>query len=89
MPSIEGMPEMGWIFAPHAQGQGYAFEAVTAALHWADEALAGREIPAIIDPGNSASIHLAERAGFGCREEAVYRGAPILLFRRQNRRVAP
>ena len=81
--------EMGWIFAPHAQGQGYAFEAVTAALHWADEALAGREIPAIIDPGNSASIHLAERAGFGCREEAVYRGAPILLFRRQNRRVAP
>ena len=88
-PSIEGLPEMGWIFAPHVQGQGYAFEAVTAALHWADEALAGREIPAIIDPGNSASIRLAERAGFGCREEAVYRGAPILLFRRQNRRVAP
>ena len=88
-PSIEGMPEMGWIFAPHAQGQGYAFEAVRAALDWADEALAGREIPAIIDAGNSASIRLAERAGFDSREEAVYRGAPILLFRRQKRRVAP
>ena len=89
-PSIEGMPEMGWIFAPHAQGKGYAFEAVSAALSWADEALAGREIPAIIDPENAASIRLAERVGFGSREDAVYRDVPILLFRRQpKRRVAP
>jgi RimJ/RimL family protein N-acetyltransferase len=89
-PSIEGMPEMGWIFAPHAQGQGYALEAVSAALSWADEALAGREIPAIIDPDNLASIRLAERADFAGREDALYRGAPILLFRRQPKnRVAP
>ena len=27
-PGIEGLPEMGWIFAPHAHGQGYAGEAV-------------------------------------------------------------
>ena len=31
-PSIEGMPEMGWIMAREAQGQGYATEAVLAAL---------------------------------------------------------
>jgi RimJ/RimL family protein N-acetyltransferase len=81
-PSIEGIPEMGWIFAPYAQGQGYATEAVLGGLRWANEALAGREIAAIIDPDNGPSIRVAERGGFTCREEASYRGAPILLFRR-------
>ena len=81
-PSIEGTPEMGWIFAPHAQGQGYASEAVSAGLRWADQALAGREITAIISHANAPSIRVAERTGFSVREEALYKGEPILLFRR-------
>ncbi|MBV8688426.1 MAG: GNAT family N-acetyltransferase [Alphaproteobacteria bacterium] len=81
-PSIEGLPEMGWIFAPHAHGQGYAAEAGRRALAWADEALAGREIPAIISHANAPSIRVAERIGFASREEALYKGEPILLFRR-------
>jgi RimJ/RimL family protein N-acetyltransferase len=81
-PSIEGIPEMGWIVAPQAQGRGYATEAVLAALAWADEALGGREIVAIINPDNAASIRIAEKGGFGLREEAVYKGEPIMLFRR-------
>jgi RimJ/RimL family protein N-acetyltransferase len=83
-PSIEGLPEMGWIFAPHGQGRGYAGEAVAAALAWADERLKAPLIPAIIDPGNAASIRLAERNGFAEREDALYRGAPILLFGRRR-----
>ena len=83
-PSIEGLPEMGWIFAPHAQGQGYALEAVAAGLDWADAELRAAEITAIIDPANSRSIRLAERAGFDLREQAVYRREPILLFRRRR-----
>ena len=35
-PSIAGEPEMGWIFDRAAHGQGYAIEAGTAALQWAD-----------------------------------------------------
>ncbi|HEY1604341.1 MAG TPA: GNAT family N-acetyltransferase [Allosphingosinicella sp.] len=81
-PAIEGLPEMGWIFAPHAHGQGYATEAVQAALAWADAYLKAPVIPAIIDHGNIPSIRLAERCGFTGREEATYRGAPILLLRR-------
>lgn len=81
-PSIEGLPEMGWIFTPAAQGQGYAGEAVAAALAWADEALRGCEIVAIIDARNAPSIRLAEKAGFSRREDALYKGEPILLFRR-------
>lgn len=84
-PSIEGLPEMGWIFAPAAQGQGYASEAVAAGLAWADEALKAPEIVAIIDPDNAASIRVAEKGGFDRRSDASYRGERILLFRRASR----
>ena len=82
VPNIEGIPEMGWIMAPQAQGQGYATEAALAALGWADRALGRREIVAIISHDNAASIAVAAKAGFSLREEAVYKGEAILLFRR-------
>ena len=82
-PSIEGLPEMGWIFARAAHGQGYAREAAAAALAWADETLRAAEIVAIISPDNAPSIRVAEKAGFGERSEARYRDEVILLFRRR------
>ncbi len=85
IPVIAGVPEAGWVFAREAQGQGYAAEAVAAALAWADQALRGQEIAAIISPGNAPSIRLAEKAGFATREDAVYKEEPILLFRRPAR----
>jgi RimJ/RimL family protein N-acetyltransferase len=85
-PSIEGLPEAGWIFAPAGQGQGLATEAVGAALDWADGTLPAREIAAIIAPDNAASIRVAEKSGFTGREEAQYKGEPILLFRRSRSR---
>lgn len=81
-PSIEGLPEAGWLFATHAHGQGYAREAVQAMLGWADTRLPADEVVAIIDPDNASSIRLAERTGFAVREEARYKAEPILLFRR-------
>jgi RimJ/RimL family protein N-acetyltransferase len=84
-PSVEGRPEMGWMLAPQAQGRGLATEAVLGALGWADAGgLAEREIVAIIDAANLASIRVAEKAGFTIREDATYKDAPILLFRRRR-----
>jgi RimJ/RimL family protein N-acetyltransferase len=83
-PNIEGLPEMGWILAPDMHGKGYATEAVAAALAWADETLKAPELTAIIDHANTPSIRVAEKNGFSIREEATYRGAPILLFRRRR-----
>jgi RimJ/RimL family protein N-acetyltransferase len=83
-PNIEGLPEMGWILAPEMHGRGYATEAVVAAIAWADATLDAPELTAIIDHANTASIRVAEKSGFSIREEAVYRGAPILLFRRRR-----
>jgi RimJ/RimL family protein N-acetyltransferase len=81
-PSIEGKPEMGWMFRRAAQGQGYAHEAVAAGILWAERHLAGQELVAIIDPDNARSIALAEKVGFASREPARYLGDDILLFRR-------
>ncbi len=84
-PSIEGLPEAGWIFAPDVHGRGLATEALTAVLEWADRELAAQELVAIIDPANAPSIRLAERCGFSAREDALYKGEPILLVRRPPR----
>ena len=84
LPSLEGLPEMGWLLAREAQGQGLAFEGVTAALAWADETLRAPEIAAIISPDNAPSIRLAERAGFVRAEETVYKNDAILVFRRRR-----
>jgi RimJ/RimL family protein N-acetyltransferase len=83
VPSLEGIPEMGWMLARHAHGQGYAAEAVGAALEWADHALAAPEIAAIIDPGNETSIRLAERLGFRQADKAIYDEERVLIFRRK------
>ncbi len=85
MPSIEGLPEMGWVFARDLHGQGYASEATAAALQWADRELAGQTFSAIIHPENRPSIRVAEKAGFGQPVETRYRGDPILIFYRQPR----
>lgn len=85
-PSLEGLPEMGWLFAAQAHGQGFALEGVTAALAWADEVLRAEEIVAIIAPANAPSIRLAQRAGFVRTEETLYRGDPTLIFRRRYKR---
>ena len=85
-PSIAGEPEMGWIFNPKAQGQGYATEAGEAALDWFDGTQRPASIPAIIAPENDPSMRLAERLGFKRQPDATYRGEPIAIFRRPRRR---
>ena len=81
-PSIEGMPEMGWIFDRAVHGQGIAYEAARAVLDWHDATFGVVEIPAIISLGNEASMRLAERLGFIRDGDAVYRKETIALFRR-------
>ena len=81
-PSIEGEPELGYVFDPSVHGQGLASEACEAALAWADSNLKAASYPAIISPENSASIRLAEKLGFERAPNAIYRGETIALFRR-------
>ncbi len=83
-PSIEGEPELGYVFSPSVHGQGIAYEACSRALDWADANLGASSYPAIISPDNIASVRLAERLGFLRAADATYRGESIALFHRRK-----
>jgi RimJ/RimL family protein N-acetyltransferase len=85
-PSIEGEPELGYVFAPSVHGKGIAREGCAAVLDWADANIGAESYPAIISPENEASIKLAERLGFTREPDANYRGETIALFRRPGSR---
>jgi RimJ/RimL family protein N-acetyltransferase len=59
-PSIEGLPELGYVFASFTRGRSCATEAARAVLGWADDALAPDQIVAIIDVDNDRSIRIAD-----------------------------
>ena len=82
VPSIRGLPEMGWIFDTSVHGQGIAREACEAALAWLEAEHGPIEVPAIISPDNIPSLKLAEKLGFVREADGVYKGEPIAVVRR-------
>lgn len=80
-PSIEGIPEAGWVLAPWARGKGYAAEALGAAVAWLDAQGFGKSV-CIIDPTNTPSLRLAETAGYGSPTLARLGEETITLFTR-------
>jgi RimJ/RimL family protein N-acetyltransferase len=77
-----GLPEAGWVFAPDCQGRGYATEAMTAALDWADRTLQARMTWCLIAPDNAASIRVAEKVGYAGRLDTQHDGQPaVMMFR--------
>lgn len=60
---LDGLPETGWVLSPASHGHGYALEALSCVLKWADVEVATPTI-CIITSGNSPSIRLAERTGY-------------------------
>ena len=75
-------PELGWGVAPCFQGKGMAFEALSAALAWADDALNAPRTVCMISPDNGPSHALAQRAGYAPYAETLYKGSPVVLLER-------
>jgi RimJ/RimL family protein N-acetyltransferase len=82
-PPLPDVPEAGWAFVAAAHGRGIASEAVTAAHAWADEQR-HRETVCIIDPGNRASIRVAEKLGYGFVDQRVLGDALTGVYRRSR-----
>ncbi|MBC7767803.1 MAG: GNAT family N-acetyltransferase [Phycisphaerales bacterium] len=75
-------PEQGWAFAPHAQGQGYAHEAMAAALAWGETHFKRRDFVCMIAPENGPSLKLADKLGYREYARAPYRDELSVLLRR-------
>ena len=56
-------PELGFLFAPEAEGKGYAFEASSAVKAFAFDTLNFNTLVSYIHPSNTRSIKLAKRLG--------------------------
>jgi RimJ/RimL family protein N-acetyltransferase len=81
-PSIKGEPEIGWLLDPHIHGQGYATEAVQAALLWGTVHFTGCRTVCIIDPENTPSLRVAAKCGYQVVQKTIYKEKPILLLAR-------
>jgi RimJ/RimL family protein N-acetyltransferase len=81
-PSLAGRPEIGWALASHAHGNGYASEAVAAAVAWADAAFGTVRTVCLIGPENVASIRVAEKCGYREFARTEYKGEATILFER-------
>jgi RimJ/RimL family protein N-acetyltransferase len=80
---LDDVPEAGWIVGLEQAGNGYATEAMRAALAWFDAAHAEPRIACMIEDGNAASMAVAARLGF--REYARHRpdeGGELVLLER-------
>lgn len=75
-------PEHGWALAPWAHGQGFALEALTAQLAWADAHFKRRDFVCMIAPENERSLRLAQKVGYREYARALYHGAAEVLLRR-------
>ncbi|PIB23512.1 hypothetical protein BFP76_08200 [Amylibacter kogurei] len=63
-PPLGNRPEAGWVLSPSAHGQGYASEAMVAALGWLDQMKTDPSTVCIIDPDNTGSLRLAQKLGY-------------------------
>ncbi len=81
-PSISGYPEAGWILARWSHGQGFATEAVAAALEWLDSHTDHRRVVCLIDGKNAASLRVAEKCGFREGGTVLCQSERLLLLTR-------
>jgi RimJ/RimL family protein N-acetyltransferase len=82
-PSLDGMPEIGWMLAPEVHGRGYATEAVRTALFWGDAHLRARHTSCLIHPENVPSLRIAEKCGYRILQPTTYKGHPTILLLRE------
>jgi RimJ/RimL family protein N-acetyltransferase len=84
--SIKDEPELGFALASRFHGKGYATEAVSAALGWADAYVPHPRTICLVDPRNLASLSVATKCGYDVVERSVYNEQPVLVLSRNAAR---
>ena len=79
-PEGEHKTEVGWRLVRAFWGRGLATEAAKASVDYGLETLELERIISIIQPGNTASRRVAEKAGLTPRGETRWRGTPVVWY---------
>lgn len=79
IPSIEGIPEIGWAFHESAHGKGYATEAIGAILKWSETHFNWPTTACLIHPDNIASIRLAQKFNYRESCRTTLSDQPVIL----------
>jgi RimJ/RimL family protein N-acetyltransferase len=74
-------PELAWFLLEGFEGQGYAFEAVTAARHYANGPLGLQPLFSFIEPANARSRALVERLGARQERQVTFDGHDFAVYR--------
>ena len=82
-PSLDGVPEIGWVLASQAHGRGYATEAVRVATAWGDTHFGATRTACIVSPENLPSIRVAMKCGYRESQLSTYKGHPTMTFVRE------
>ncbi len=85
-PDFDEFPEASWTIKRTAQGLGHATAAAEAALDWAERALGFGPTVCMIQPGNLASLRVAEKLGYLRFRDLMHDGRRALLLRRPGAR---
>ncbi len=80
--SMKGVPELGFAIAPAFHGNGYATEAASAALAWADVNLHSDRTVCLINEPNAHSLRVAAKLGYTVFDRTTFKGEPALFFAR-------
>jgi RimJ/RimL family protein N-acetyltransferase len=72
--------EVGWTLVRDAWGQGYATEAATASIRWAWPNLDCERLVSLIEPGNAASVRVAERLGMQRLPPELTAGTEFVVY---------
>lgn len=79
---FDPLAECGWAVASGHFGKGFGAESVLAAHGWWDQFQDGGDTVCIIDVDHTASVRLAQKAGYRFVRRAEYMGDQVDLFRR-------
>jgi RimJ/RimL family protein N-acetyltransferase len=77
-------PEQGWALSPAMHGKGYATEATSAMIRWAEKHFGRTDFVCMIDPDNAPSLRVADKLGYREFARTEYKGAASVLFRREQ-----
>jgi RimJ/RimL family protein N-acetyltransferase len=81
-PSLDDVPEAGWVLTSQSHGKGFATEAVGAVIAWSDQHFGKLRTVCLIHPDNLASIRVAQKFSYKEYARTMYKEHEVIMLER-------